>query len=97
VIKLRPELIKLDRSLVENIHKDATKKIFAEGVVKAANLVNAKVLAEGVELWEEAQCFKDMGVDFIQGFLLHKPQPLEDILPQISETDVVEEKVDSVA
>jgi EAL domain-containing protein (putative c-di-GMP-specific phosphodiesterase class I) len=97
VIKLRPEIIKLDRSLVENIHKDATKKIFAEGVVKAAKLVNAKVLAEGVELWEEAQCFKDMGVDFIQGFLLHKPQPLEDILSQLGATDADQTKMDSVA
>jgi EAL domain-containing protein (putative c-di-GMP-specific phosphodiesterase class I) len=97
VIKLRPELIKLDRSLVENIHKDPAKKIFAEGIVKAARMVNAKVLAEGVELWDEAQVFKDMGVDFIQGFLIHRPQSLEEIQKQLAPQSVAIQKLDSVA
>ncbi len=97
VINLRPAIIKLDRSLVEDIHKDDAKKIFAEGILKAARLVNAKVLAEGVETWDEAQCFRDMGVDFVQGFLLHRPQPVEDILRQISSSDGENKKIDSVA
>jgi EAL domain-containing protein (putative c-di-GMP-specific phosphodiesterase class I) len=97
VIQLRPEIIKLDRSLVDNIHQDPGKRIFAEGIVKAARLVNAKVLAEGVEKWEEAQVFKEMGVDLIQGYLLHRPQSLEEIQKQISKPDDSETKLDSVA
>lgn len=95
VIKLRPELIKLDRSLVEKIHQDAAKAIFVEGIVKAAKLVNAAVLAEGIETWEEAQVVQQMGVDLIQGFLLHKPQPLEQILSQLEEQG--DQDIESVA
>jgi EAL domain-containing protein (putative c-di-GMP-specific phosphodiesterase class I) len=95
VIKLRPELIKLDRSLVEKIHQDSAKAIFVEGIVKAAKLVNATVLAEGIETWEEAQVVQQMGIDLIQGFLLHRPQPLEQILAQLEEQD--NQTIDSVA
>jgi EAL domain-containing protein (putative c-di-GMP-specific phosphodiesterase class I) len=95
VIKLRPELIKLDRSLVENINIDSAKAIFVDGIVKAAKLVNAVILAEGVETWEEAVVVQQMGVDLIQGFLLHRPQAVEDILAQLEDQD--KESLNSVA
>jgi EAL domain-containing protein (putative c-di-GMP-specific phosphodiesterase class I) len=80
---MRPALIKLDRSLVERIHSEPAKKIFVEGIVKAAKTVNAKVLAEGIETWEEASTVQTIGVDLIQGFLLHRPESLEKILEQL--------------
>ncbi len=83
VIKMRPALIKLDRSLVERIQSEPAKKIFVEGIVKAAKMVNAKVLAEGIETWEEASTVQAIGVDLIQGFLLHRPESLEKILEQL--------------
>ena len=42
------------------------------------------MLAEGVETWEEASILKGMGVELIQGFLLHKPQNIEKILEQLN-------------
>lgn len=98
VIKLRPELIKLDRSLVEKIHLDPAKRSFVEGVVRAAKLVHSTVLAEGVETWEEAAAVQGMGVDLIQGFLVHRPQPVEVLIPQLNgplavEIDDAEDKV----
>lgn len=83
VIKMKPSLIKLDRSLVEKIHLEPAKMLFVDGVVKAAKAIDAKVLAEGIESWDEAQTVQAMGVDLIQGFLLHRPEALEKILEQI--------------
>jgi EAL domain-containing protein (putative c-di-GMP-specific phosphodiesterase class I) len=83
VIKLKPEMIKLDRSLVDGIHKDDVKKAFVEGMIKGAKMVNALILAEGVELWEEAEVVRDLGCDLIQGFLCHRPESLETLLPQL--------------
>lgn len=97
VINLRPELIKLDRSLIEKINNDPAKRSFVDGVVKAAKLINAAVLAEGVETWAEAAVVQEMGIDLIQGFLVHRPQPVEVILPQIQAVDVDDEILDSVA
>lgn len=99
VIKLRPEMIKLDRSLVENVHRDTAKRAFVEGVIKAAKSVQAVVLAEGVELWDEAAAVQSMGVDLIQGYLCHKPQAVEEVLAQLATADSEEElsDLDSVA
>lgn len=74
IIKLKPDLIKLDRSLIMDIHIDLPKQAFLHGLVKAAKISSSCILAEGVELWEEAEILQKMGVDLIQGFLLHKPQ-----------------------
>ena len=99
VIKLKPEIIKLDRSLVDGIHKDAAKKMFVEGIVRAAKEVSALILAEGVEEWEEAEVVQSLGIDLIQGFLCHRPQSLEEITSQLAEPDVEEsaEGLDRVA
>lgn len=91
IINIKPDIIKFDRSLIENIHADPIKQAYVKGLVKSAKLLNATVLAEGVELWEEAEVLKGMNIDLVQGFLFHRPQALEYILNQldIKEEDAV--------
>ncbi len=79
IIRIKPDLIKLDRSLIQDIHKDGPKQAFVSGLVKAAQISKTTILAEGVELWEEAEVLKDMGIELIQGFLLHRPQHVDGI------------------
>jgi EAL domain-containing protein (putative c-di-GMP-specific phosphodiesterase class I) len=87
VIRWRPELIKIDRGLLEKIHLDPAKKVFVEGIVKAAKHIKATVIAEGIETWEEAEAAQQLGIELIQGFLLHRPQPLSLIEAQLIKTD----------
>ena len=86
IIKIKPHVIKFDRSMIENIHKDPIKQAYVRGMVAAAKILKTTVLAEGVELWEEAEVLKAMGIELVQGFLLHKPQSAEDILHQLRNT-----------
>ena len=74
IIKIKPDLIKLDRSLIQDIHCDLPKQAFVSGLVRAAKISKATILAEGVELWDEAVVLQAMGIDLIQGYLLHRPQ-----------------------
>ena len=74
IIKIKPDLIKLDRSLIQDIHCDLPKQAFVSGLVRAAKISKATILAEGVELWDEAIVLQAMGIDLIQGYLLHRPQ-----------------------
>ena len=74
IIRIKPDLIKLDRSLIENIHEDEPKQAFVRGLVQAAKIARSVILAEGVEKWEEAVLLQSMGIDLIQGYLLHRPQ-----------------------
>jgi EAL domain-containing protein (putative c-di-GMP-specific phosphodiesterase class I) len=80
IIKTKPDIIKLDRSLIEDIDKEPSKRAFLVGLIEAAKVANSQILAEGVETWGELEILKTLDVDLIQGFLLHRPQSLEDIM-----------------
>jgi len=84
VIKVKPDLIKLDRMLIQNIDQDEPKKAFVKGLVEAASTSHSTILAEGVETIEEFQVLKDLGIHLVQGFLFHRPQALETILLDIT-------------
>jgi EAL domain-containing protein (putative c-di-GMP-specific phosphodiesterase class I) len=83
IIKIKPNIIKFDRSMIQNIHNDPVKQAYVKGMVEAAKILKTKILAEGVELWEEAKILQAMGIDLVQGFLFHRPQRAEDILADL--------------
>ena len=70
-----PNVVKIDRSLIMNIHKDKRKKHFTRNIIDYAHDNNFMALAEGVELAEELQTVIAMGVDLIQGYYTAKPSP----------------------
>lgn len=71
--RVRPQLIKLDRALVEGAHRDEAKLALAEMLGELAGRLDAWLLAEGVETWEEMDAFCRLGVPLAQGFLLGRP------------------------
>lgn len=83
IFKIKPDLIKLDRSLIMDIHLNEPKQAFVAGLVRAAKISASTILAEGVERWEEAEVLRAMGIDLIQGFLLHRPQAPELIIEDL--------------
>jgi len=84
IIKIKPDIIKFDRSLIENIHQDPLKQAYVKGLVRAAKILQTTVLAEGVELWEEAVVLQEMEIDLVQGFLFHRPEQAARILDQVA-------------
>ena len=79
VLKIEPDIIKLDRSLVQDIDQDEPKRAFVRGLIEATKISKSKILAEGVETWAEFEVLTSMGVDLVQGFLLHRPQSMDEI------------------
>jgi hypothetical protein len=75
LLTLMPNYIKIDRSLISNIHEDKRKKHFAQNIIDYAHDNDFKVLAEGVEQTEELKTVIRMGVDLIQGFYTGRPEP----------------------
>lgn len=73
IAELKPDFIKIDRSLVSDIDKDMVKKSLMETFVTFADKINSKILAEGIETEEEMKVILDMGVTFGQGYFLAKP------------------------
>lgn len=72
-LKLEPDLIKIDRSIISGCDNDKNKKSIIKNLVKMAKNKDALVLAEGVETSGELKCVIKCGVDLIQGYYVTRP------------------------
>lgn len=73
VVHLRPNYLKLDMYMVRDIDKSAIKRDIMQAFCSMANKIEAKVVAEGVETREELETVREIGVNYVQGFLLARP------------------------
>ena len=85
LMRYTPQIIKIDRFLISNIHKDVNKQMFVKSTIDFARLNNIQVLAEGVENSEELRTVIDFGVDYVQGYYTGRPtlNPISAIPPEI--------------
>lgn len=76
ILKLRPDIIKLDRSLTAGIDQDDTRAALASALIAFAARVGARIVAEGVETEKEALVLRALGVRYAQGYLFGFPGSL---------------------
>lgn len=73
IVELRPDIIKIDRSLVAAIDSDLSRRSAVTTFVLLALDIGAAVVAEGVETEAELKALMSLGVDAVQGFLVARP------------------------
>ena len=73
VLQLRPDIIKIDRSLITNVTEDPARRSIVTALVLLALDLDATVVAEGVETLPELTTLATLGVDCAQGYLLARP------------------------
>jgi EAL domain-containing protein (putative c-di-GMP-specific phosphodiesterase class I) len=71
--KLEPEFVKLDMSLVRDVHKHPMKKKLVRSMTALCKDMGITVVAEGIEVIEEREVIVELGCDLLQGFLLAEP------------------------
>ncbi len=71
---LRPDYLKLDVSLVRNIHENLVQQDVLAGLVRLAADIDAGLIAEGVEAQAEATTLAQAGARYAQGFLFAPPE-----------------------
>jgi EAL domain-containing protein (putative c-di-GMP-specific phosphodiesterase class I)/CheY-like chemotaxis protein len=76
ILRIKPDLIKLDVSLIAGIDSDPDKLALATGITSFAREVGTKVVAEGIETAAQLECVANLGVDYAQGYHLAVPGPL---------------------
>lgn len=76
---LSPNLVKIDMSIVRDVHKSLDKQNVLENLVSYAKKRNIIILAEGVETIDEIDVLLRFGVDLFQGYFFAKPS--FDIIP----------------
>lgn len=72
--QLEPEIVKLDMSLVRDVHTNETKRKVVRSMTQLAREIGALVVAEGVENEEELEAVARLGCDFVQGFYFARPE-----------------------
>ncbi|MCC6750569.1 MAG: response regulator [Deltaproteobacteria bacterium] len=75
VATLRPDMVKIDMSLVRDVHRAALKRDIIAGLVDTARRAGIVVVAEGVETVDERDTLVTLGCDLLQGYLFAKPGP----------------------
>ncbi|HWR38672.1 MAG TPA: bifunctional diguanylate cyclase/phosphodiesterase [Patescibacteria group bacterium] len=86
ISEIKPDYIKLDKSIVASVHQSPLKQSILESMVKLARIINSKIIAEGVELEEELSYLVRNGIHYAQGYLLARPQfPLSSIPQEVKD------------
>ncbi len=73
LLKINPDFIKIDMAIIRNIHQDANKAQLVKNIIDYSKIRGIKIIAEGIEVEEELYALMELGVDYIQGFYLAKP------------------------
>jgi diguanylate cyclase (GGDEF)-like protein len=73
VMRIQPDIIKLDRSLITGVDTDSAKSALIEFFVVFAKRIDAEVCCEGIETPGELAALAGLGVNLGQGFLLGRP------------------------
>jgi EAL domain-containing protein (putative c-di-GMP-specific phosphodiesterase class I) len=70
---LRPDIVKLDRVMIQDIDRDPMRRAIVAAVVALCREIGVKPVIEGVETAAEVQTLREIGVRFMQGFYFAKP------------------------
>jgi EAL domain-containing protein (putative c-di-GMP-specific phosphodiesterase class I) len=73
VLELRPDFIKLDRSLIHGIADDHARRVAVEAFLSLARDLGSMVIAEGVERPADLATIRELGLHAVQGYLLGRP------------------------
>ncbi len=72
---LEPAVVKLDMSLVRDVHESPTKLPIIRSMVELCRELGIDMVAEGVETASERDALVGVGCELLQGFLLGRPEP----------------------
>jgi PAS domain S-box-containing protein len=73
ILQLRPDIIKLDRSLIAGIDSNQGKQALGAAMVEFAQQTSATIVAEGIETEAELRAARELGMTSGQGYLLGRP------------------------
>ncbi len=76
LLKYKPDYVKIDRSLIADIHNDMKKQQLVTQIIEFCRDNQLQSLAEGVETAQEMKTVIRLGVDLIQGYYTSTPKPL---------------------
>jgi EAL domain-containing protein (putative c-di-GMP-specific phosphodiesterase class I)/PAS domain-containing protein len=81
--------LKIDRSIIANIHRDPVSLAKAKAISRAAHLTKRYTIAECVETQDTLDILREFGVDYVQGFGIARPRALSELERNENGSDAV--------
>jgi EAL domain-containing protein (putative c-di-GMP-specific phosphodiesterase class I) len=76
--KMPLDSIKIDRSFIALVTESSKTVSIIHGIVDLAHKMGLKVIAEGVSTQAQYDILKEIGCDYVQGYLTGRPMAAED-------------------
>jgi diguanylate cyclase (GGDEF)-like protein/PAS domain S-box-containing protein len=70
------DYLKIDGSFINNLAADTVNQAMVAAMIELSRSLNFRIVAEQVESQESLETVTGMGIDFVQGFVIGRPQPL---------------------
>ena len=70
------DYLKIDGSFIANLAGDTVNQAMVAAMIELSRSLHFRVVAEQVEDQLSLDTVKSMGIDFVQGFIIGRPQPL---------------------
>jgi EAL domain-containing protein (putative c-di-GMP-specific phosphodiesterase class I) len=77
--RFKVDFLKIDGMFVKNIDQDPSDRAVVEAIVQLARVHGLTTIAEYVCNEAVDQVVREIGIDYAQGFVRHKPEPLPPI------------------
>lgn len=77
--RLEADVIKIDGCFIKDICTDSMDAMIVKSICNLAKTKSLSVVAEYVETQEQRQMLLAFGVDYLQGYLIGKPRPIEEL------------------
>ncbi|GAA0062448.1 EAL domain-containing protein [Clostridium sp. CTA-1] len=77
VTKLPIDNIKIDKSIIKNIHKDNKSLQIVKSIILMSKSLDINIIAEGVEIIDQLEILQELDCDSIQGFYISEPLPIK--------------------
>lgn len=76
LIKMKPNIVKIDRSLISNVHVDPSRQTIVQKIIAFCKEHGIIVLGEGIETEQELHYLINAGIDLAQGYYISRPMEL---------------------
>jgi diguanylate cyclase (GGDEF)-like protein/PAS domain S-box-containing protein len=83
------DAVKIDRSFIRDITKDADDAAIAGAVIAMAHSLKLKVIAEGVETLDQLEFLRSLDCDQMQGYFVSRPAPAEELADVLMSSDLL--------
>ncbi len=84
------DLLKVDKSFIDKMNSSESSKQYVAAIISMGHIMGFEVVSEGVELQEQIETLREIGCDYIQGFIWGRP-----LIPEAAEALVYEISVPS--